>query len=35
VLRGNAVTAQPGKACSRCLVRSCCPAQDDGRQVTQ
>ena len=35
VLRGNTVTAQPGKACSRCLVRSCCPAQDDGRQVTQ
>ena len=35
VLRGNTVTAQPGKACSRCLVRGCCPAQDDGRQVTQ
>ncbi|HEV2885674.1 MAG TPA: PD-(D/E)XK nuclease family protein, partial [Jatrophihabitans sp.] len=35
VLRGNTVTAQPGKGCSRCLVRSCCPAQDDGRQVTQ
>jgi superfamily I DNA/RNA helicase len=35
VLRGNTVTARPGKACSRCLVRSCCPAQDDGRQVTQ
>lgn len=35
VLRGNSVTARPGKACSRCLVRGCCPAQDDGRQVTQ
>ncbi|MEA2207330.1 MAG: hypothetical protein QOE77_4106, partial [Blastocatellia bacterium] len=35
VLRGNSVTAQPGKGCSRCLVRGCCPAQDDGRQVTQ
>jgi len=35
VLRGNSVTAQPGKSCSRCPVRSCCPAQDDGRQVTQ
>ncbi len=35
VLRGNTVTARPGKACSRCLVRGCCPAQDDGRQVTQ
>ncbi len=35
VLRGNTVTAQPGKSCSRCLVRGCCPAQDDGRQVTQ
>jgi RecB family exonuclease len=35
VLRGNSVTAQPGKGCSRCLVRGCCPAQDDGRQVTR
>ncbi len=35
VLRGNTVTAQPGKGCSRCPVRGCCPAQDDGRQVTQ
>lgn len=35
VLRGNTVTAQPGKGCSRCPVRACCPAQDDGRQVTQ
>lgn len=35
VLRGNTVAARPGKACARCLVRSSCPAQDDGRQVTQ
>jgi superfamily I DNA/RNA helicase/RecB family exonuclease len=35
VLRGNTVTASPGKSCERCLVRSSCPAQDDGRQVTQ
>ncbi|MBV9821401.1 MAG: ATP-dependent helicase [Actinobacteria bacterium] len=35
VLRGNSVTAQPGKGCSRCPVRTCCPAQDDGRQVTR
>jgi RecB family exonuclease len=35
VLRGNTVTAQPGKGCARCPVRACCPAQDDGRQVTQ
>ncbi len=35
VLRGNTVSARPGKGCSRCLVRACCPAQDDGRQVTQ
>ena len=34
-LRGNAVTAKPGKACERCPVRRCCPAQDDGRQVTE
>jgi RecB family exonuclease len=35
VLRGNAVTASPGKVCDRCPVRACCPVQDDGRQVTQ
>jgi superfamily I DNA/RNA helicase/RecB family exonuclease len=35
VLRGNAVTASPGKVCDRCPVRGCCPVQDDGRQVTQ
>jgi len=35
VLRGNIVAARPGKACARCLVRSSCPAQNDGRQVTQ
>ena len=35
VLRGNTVTATPGKSCDRCLVRSSCPAQDDGRQVTR
>lgn len=35
VLRGNSVTARPGKSCDRCLVRASCPAQDDGRQVTQ
>lgn len=34
-LRGNAVQARPGKSCERCLVRASCPAQDDGRQVTQ
>ncbi|MDQ2838493.1 MAG: ATP-dependent helicase [Actinomycetota bacterium] len=35
VLRGNTVTARPGKSCARCLVRASCPVQDDGRQVTQ
>ena len=35
VLRGNSVTARPGKSCDRCPVRASCPAQDDGRQVTQ
>jgi superfamily I DNA/RNA helicase/RecB family exonuclease len=35
VLRGNTVTARPGAACTRCLVRASCPAQLDGRQVTQ
>ncbi len=34
-LRGNSVTANPGKACERCPVRRCCPVQDDGRQVTE
>ena len=34
-LRGNSVQASPGKSCERCLVRASCPAQDDGRQVTQ
>jgi hypothetical protein len=34
-LRGNAVAANPGKACERCPVRRCCPVQDDGRQVTE
>ena len=35
VLRGNTVTARPGKACARCAVRLSCPAQPEGRQVTQ
>jgi ATP-dependent exoDNAse (exonuclease V) beta subunit len=35
VLRGNTVTARPGAACTRCLVRASCPAQLDGRQVSQ
>lgn len=34
-LRGNSVSASPGKSCERCLVRANCPVQDDGRQVTQ
>jgi RecB family exonuclease len=34
-LRGHSVQASPGKSCERCLVRASCPAQDDGRQVTQ
>ncbi|HEX2904146.1 MAG TPA: ATP-dependent DNA helicase [Jatrophihabitans sp.] len=34
-LRGNTVQARPGKSCDRCPVRSSCPVQDDGRQVTQ
>lgn len=34
VLRGNEVAARPGPACPRCLVRASCPAQIDGRQVT-
>ncbi|MGI8666497.1 MAG: ATP-dependent helicase [Jatrophihabitans sp.] len=35
VLRGSTVTARPGKSCDRCPVRGNCPAQDDGRQVTE
>jgi RecB family exonuclease len=34
VLRGNSVHARPGPGCTRCRVRSSCPAQVDGRQVT-
>jgi hypothetical protein len=34
VLRGAEVTATPGAACQRCAVRSSCPAQLEGRQVT-
>jgi superfamily I DNA/RNA helicase/RecB family exonuclease len=34
VLRGSTVTATPSSGCTRCPVRSACPAQTDGRQVT-
>jgi RecB family exonuclease len=34
-LRGNSVQARPSKSCERCPVRASCPAQDDGRQVTE